>query len=321
MNAGSRRLDGFTLIELLIATSLGLVICASAFSCVRMCAQAGSLVQRLSLENQCMRQGMWAALHELDTWDYYDSPSDPGDRPLRGKGDPFQPLQFGGGLHADFAQSDPSSWWRGLGCAMNRKDYGDYAQFSRIDHPLPARRACALFQRRMVEELGYYALCDYAPASAIYSYYDENGDVPNPYSNTACAPNCIGWDAGRSPGDFCMLLDGGAFALTRQADYLAAGVSQHRFFIWGGVGIGWDPYWKQQGLYASGDEVPQPSLLPTHWPRAQLVIRHFAGAYRQWNTATVTVSSPLTGGDTKLHFSTTSTTLRGARLQRGLDLP
>ncbi|MBA3845787.1 MAG: prepilin-type N-terminal cleavage/methylation domain-containing protein [Planctomycetes bacterium] len=315
---GTRR--GFTMIELLIAIALGLMLCGSVAAALRICAQSAAIANRLSLENGMMRSGVAAALHDLDFWESYDVPGDPTRQQLDGPGEPFAALTLPPEAHLDFDQSDAQNWWRGLGCKMNRPEYGRYAAFARIDHPLAERRRLAVLYRTIVDTLGYYAFCDYAPANAIWSYYDESGAVPMEFIASAAAPKNLGWDCGDSPGDLLMVLDGGAFALTRDAWYRANAVSHRQFFLWGATGAGWPAEWQHRGLHGCADPLAAMPARPAHWPKLAVLIRHFTGAYRQWHTATVTVASPISGLRQKLHLSTTSTTLRGARRMRGLDL-
>jgi hypothetical protein len=242
-------------------------------------------------------------LDELDFWTSYDNPDNTSEQPLRAPGcNPFQPLSAP--IDSDFDPSDPKNWWRGLGCDLNKKEYGVYGTFSRIDHPLSERSRLPIFYRKMVDGLGYYALCDYAPADFIYTYYDENKDVPGEFFDR------IPFDAGHRPGDFMMLLDDHAFTLTRDPVYLANGINQRRLQIW-------DGFTGSQGeLYHIFNPISLLQDRPENWPSLEAQIRHFTAAGRQWHTATILVKSPITGAQQKLYFSTTATTLRGARMQR-----
>src|SRR5689334_14329749 len=99
----------FTLIEVMIAMSLGLAICFSAFSAVRLCSQTATVMNRLSLENALMREGIAAALHDLDFWTSLDDPDNPAEQPLRaGAGNPFKPLPIA--LDRDFSANDAKNW-------------------------------------------------------------------------------------------------------------------------------------------------------------------------------------------------------------------
>lgn len=295
---------GFTLIELMIAMSIGLVICAGAFTAVRVCAGATTMVNRLSLENSLMREGVAAALHDLDFWTSLDDPSDPAEQPLRAApGNPFKPVS----LDRDFSANDPKNWWRGLGCSFNKTDFGVYGIFSRIDHPVEERRRLATFYRTAVDQMGYYALCDYAPADYIYGYFDESYQNPWEFGGQ------IRFDAGYTPGDFMMLTDDHAFVLTRDPNYLAAGINWRQLRIW-------DGFTGTQGeLYRLSTPLRLMADRPENWPDLDVQVRHFTAAHRQWHSATVLLASPLSGTRQKLYFTTTATTLRGARMQRHRD--
>jgi hypothetical protein len=61
------------------------------------------------------------------------------------------------------------------------------------------------------------------------------------------------------------------------------------------------------------------ALAPAHWPAVEIAVRRFIYYCRHVALAQVTMRDPLTGAALKLQLTCATTTLRGARQQRGLD--
>jgi prepilin-type N-terminal cleavage/methylation domain-containing protein len=73
------RRRGFSLIELILAIALGTIILLTVFATFRTVSTSISVANKLSRENALMRNGMLAALEEVDFWVSYDDPDgDPG---------------------------------------------------------------------------------------------------------------------------------------------------------------------------------------------------------------------------------------------------
>jgi hypothetical protein len=194
-------------------------------------------------------------------------------------------------------------------------------------------------------------LIDYAPASLIYSYLEKQD---NPYKDKrgffygtgyeCLAPSSGGladlwgtpvrtmvswawWED--KPHDFVCLLTGTFFTIvvpSRQTDarYTVPDINRYMFQTWWDYGetgrkgpaVGWSG---NDGYTVGGTKL---SVLPVHpatWPDVSVRIRHYAANARQFHSATILNRSPLTGQVFKLFFTFTGTTLRGARMQRGLD--
>lgn len=308
----------FTLIEMLIAISLGMAICYTAFFAVRVAGQVISQTNRLSTENELMRAGISGAFNELDFWQQFDD-QDPATGPLSADGQPFHQLDFSGaGLDLDFNQTRPETLWRGCGAAHDGAlFYGQYQLYGNIAHPDPVRRWHANFLKGMAEHLGYYALIDYAPANTIYSYMQEDGTVPARFrdSPNAETPFYANHFPDHGPCDMHRLTHAGGYAISTTWP-----CSQQGFSLWNPGSEDPLPGWDFKGMYDhSAEPVPLLPMKPEHWPDIKLDIRHFVASYRSWHTASIHVTSPLTGKVFKLFMSATATTLRGARRQRGLD--
>ncbi|HYE06529.1 MAG TPA: hypothetical protein VEL07_13520 [Planctomycetota bacterium] len=202
----------FTLVELLISVALGLVIVFVAFAGVRVAAQSISVVNRLALENEVLREGYLMANDQVDTWTWHDDPTaPPTERPLRqvasdGRGLAFTPLrdtwtyvadsdrerQRGWDAENPWSPADPACWWRG---DMAEKAYGTmrhgrYALFAHVDAAngpvdidspagsygsgIPVARSWLYGQTKgLLHGLGFYGACDYLTGNAVYGWYDR----------------------------------------------------------------------------------------------------------------------------------------------------
>jgi prepilin-type N-terminal cleavage/methylation domain-containing protein len=353
------RARGFTLIELMIAIGLGLTIAVVAFTAVRMASQAVSVANRLTLENQMMRAGFRLALDELDTWKRFDDdtsvPAVP--RLLRAWGRPFNPMAFHAlssedpGAPAtsdkdlDFDVSNPKTWWRGTSINFHGR-YGNFGVHTNFEHDEPSHRWYGIMLRDFSSQLGYYGMLDYMPAGTIYScYYNYLGDTRYEFYNVSHGPTdgdvLYNSDAAEMnpplgggtrnynvPRDIYPLTMGCAYVVTTDPAYLAKGAHRHIFMQWNDMAplSVKSTEWSVLGL-TEGYEGLKPATnvmnplerKPKHWPELTIGVRHFVMSARFWASATIQVTSPLTGDLLKLHFSTHTTTLRGARRQRGLD--
>jgi hypothetical protein len=340
-----RSSTGFTLIEMMIAIGLGIVVCVTAFACARICSQAVTACNKLSLENTMMRVGFSAALDDLDFWTSYDDPDDASKQELRAKGHPFYYSasdvegNFSGEFTANFDQSKPANWWRGLGPCNDLEgvrglgigwDYGLASVFSKIDHSNPDARKLPIFLRRLPKANGYAAMFDMAPANMIYTYYDENWRTPDEFTRYRCAPGFISrFDRLPVPMDISMT-NGSLYAITKDPRYINDGVSRHRFnaYNWGppdNLAV-WDPKWDVKsivdptvGYNTIQDMIPTMASRPENWPQLDIQVRHFVAHAREFHTASISVAHPVTGERYKFFINTTSTTLRGARRQRGFE--
>lgn len=74
---------GFTLIELLMALAMGTVIILIATAGLRAASQTMTATNRLSYQNNLLREGFIAACHEVDFWVRVDDPRANDQQPLR----------------------------------------------------------------------------------------------------------------------------------------------------------------------------------------------------------------------------------------------
>lgn len=199
--------SAFTLIELLIALSLSLLVVYTAFAAFRVVAQAVSVSQRMATENNLLRTGFFAALHELDYWDLYDNRHSPNPdaNPLRVPGKPFARLTY-----------DPTkrphqreTWYRGWGFGEDTgmtMRWGNYSLVTRSNHG-DAFRAWYPTQLMTINQtLGAYGMISYLPGNAIFQWYTGSGssftttgiprDIWERTANTPVTVNSATYDQG-----------------------------------------------------------------------------------------------------------------------------
>ncbi len=313
---------GFTMIEMLIATALGLVICAAAWAGLRAATQSVAVVNRLSLENSLLRQGAIAALDDLDTWRSLDDPDDASRQTLRTGGGfpaPFAALALPAGMPIDPDHSSSRAWFRGDPVNGDAKTGGDYGLLGHSADPDPASAWRHRFLAHVVDRLGYYALIDYAPADTLFSWSGADGrPVGECWRHDQNAPGTFtsanhAWV--HVPRDVIGVTRGTLYTITADPAYVANGVHRRWFGLWDFVPLA--PGWRTDDAFAHcGQPIALLPLKPSAWPGLSVETRRFAMGYRRWQTATVVLASPITGAKLKLFLATTSTTLRGARLQR-----
>ncbi len=169
--------------------------------------------------------------------------------------------------------------------------------------------------------LGGYALVDYLPANAVYSCYDALHQVPWHFADLGIGGGRFAgqWFGSRRPRGQINLLHSMGYCVTVVDSYLNTDV--HRG-VFSDAAPGNSP-WAASNLSNGTTHSPVAfmTLRPPHLPAVTITIGHFLnfGWPRSWHSARITMVSPLTGEAVTLNQSLTSTTLRGARRQRGLD--
>ncbi len=316
----------FTMIEVLVATALGAVLCLGAVAALRTAQDCTTSAQRLSLENGLMRAGLQAALKELDDWSEFDRPS------VQAVGQPFAPHDFTQArtfAAADWAAFDPAAprqWFRGDASHSDPFAHGDFPRLSHRQHAEPDRAFVHDWLRYVVDRFGYYAALDFAPANWIYHLQPAADGASDPEFRecdfgTYCTPShfySIGFGSWQQPRDrmSANYLEG--VVATTDPVLLALPSSRITFHLGGWLdartGLGWNE------LYRDGAQrfAPMP-LRPGHWPDLRVTTRRVIAHAQRIHAATIDVTSPVTGKHLRLYLTTACTTLRGARLTRGLD--
>ncbi len=335
----------YTLVEMLISIALGSMIALVAWAQVRSAAQAAAIGNRMSIENGLMRAGFRAALDELDSWKQYDDPSaTPPHAPLASVGRPFAPLTFralssddpapaDSDFDLDLDQSRAKTWWRGTSIDWHAR-HGNFGLHTSLTDADAERRWYARMLDTLAHSLGYYGMLEYMPAGTLFSYYtDQDGRTAEEFFNCWYTPPAEGFlynqDIGTGwenvPRDIYPLSSGSAYAITTNPDYLGGAhgdANRHLFAQWNNVDPQLPsrfPQWAMPGLMACAEDVPALTMKPGHWPSLGIAVRRFVMSARFWAKAEIRVVSPVSGQVFRLHFSTHTTTLRGARRQRGLD--
>ena len=364
---------GFTLIELVLSVGLGVAIIGAVASAFRVASGIASATRSLSAENVVMRAGMITALNEADCWTWCDDPGDATRQKLRawhptnGRGLPFTPFPQRWPLEPDadpelhrgwdpdycWPADDARTWFHGNMAerwASANTLYGHYEAFAHLRSRVtldkttavsPAYGSCApphtWFMNQLDglrDNLGFYGLCDYLPANAVFgSYGSANGvlpvvdqgwqgfwvwPVPFPfwtgYFNVGEGECMIPRGLyGNSNNASCVLIPGCADTSLANATTIElsdANVRQYR------VGQLAKPADVQDMLAKALPKRALLPLAPASWPNARVSVLRMMGWKRFITSCRVRCDSAVTGERVELTFTTLSTTLRGARRQR-----
>ncbi|HYE08293.1 MAG TPA: hypothetical protein VEL07_22455 [Planctomycetota bacterium] len=253
------------------------------------------------------------------------------------------------------------TWWRGNHAERLRTDlrYGRYAIFSNLEPSLNVVSPAGDYGQVDVahtwlpnqlaglrDALGYYGMIDYMPANAIYGFYQAySGAYPwTSWSSVSCEwvqPD-YDWDWGTRRsynGDTFSNNDG--YTCHMRSLYSLNYASSYALYPPTAANAGWDVdllvrehrCQKYTGYGSDRDRDMLPfiatamtadalvPLKPTAWPQVKVSICRSIKIRRFNNLCKVTWTSPITGDTAELSFSGFGTTLRGARQDRGLDLP
>ncbi|HYE05052.1 MAG TPA: hypothetical protein VEL07_05950 [Planctomycetota bacterium] len=343
----------FSLIETCIAIALGSVIAGAALACLRAASSAIASANRLATENSCMRAGFTAALDEADFWQAVDRADDPTRQRLRG-GDgvrwlPFAPFSLSfaptesqiDGLPNRWTPTDPwpahdpRYWFRGnlaehTMSTDNR--WGYYENFTHLEAApdlgpggsgIASPRHRWLFNQMegLKNALGYYGLCEYLPANALYAVYgDRDSAVGWSHEWSAPTPQGIennylsqrGADCDLPRGDYVLTMyhlfalpvnASGAAALAETRHGLLTGRDSNSAHV---AAFETHARWTERTL----------ALRPAHWPDVRMSVARYVAHGRFTTQCAVRWLSPVTGDAVELSFTTLATSLRGARQQR-----
>lgn len=319
------RRRGFTLIEMMIAIGLSSLLVLVAMAGLRVTAQTVSTANRMSMQNGMLRTAVVAANEEMDFWDTFDSRSDPARRPLRAIGRPFQPLDFTTPTTSiAFDHSNPREWWNGHIWSSNHKRWGDYSIFGKqglTGDPLvpPERQWRHLILPHLADNLGYFAAMDYLPANFIFGFYNSGGTIPTEFGSNSPGIGvghfATKWRGRAQPkGKVEVGHDSGLLLTTIPGNFLHP--NSHRA-IHSNNGGDW-----HVNKVDKWDNFPSVDFLtnkPTAWPTVTIKTRV---AYKFQNfihESQISVQDPLSGETVSMRLRGLTTTLRGARRQRGLD--
>jgi len=258
--------------------------------------------------------------------------------------------------------NDPRTWFHGNHAERigdgSARIFGHYELFAHVktagslgrvlgDSPAfgaiaPAHTWYMNQQTNLKNALGFYGLCDYSGANAIYgSYGDPGGD--NRYDGTGdtdqgFAPEWGGsWSGGQfANGDGGTRMPRGVYRLTKDTSYLVVPATEsnrdggtvaallppnrlvelnHRNFTSGKNGGASDNDISRIYDLAFVNQAMLP-IRPPNWPELSVGVMRYLTHNRFATLCKVRWTSPLTGELVEISFSTLSTSLRGARQQR-----
>ncbi|MDA3962042.1 MAG: prepilin-type N-terminal cleavage/methylation domain-containing protein [Planctomycetota bacterium] len=350
--------NGFTLVEMLMALVWGMVVAYAAFAGFRVGLQAMNRSSRLATENQLLRAGFHVALDELDFWTAYDNPHDSSEQPLRAAGHPFHPLAAGE-LSTNTLVWQRQSFFAGSGASPydEHGNYA-LAGYADASDPWTVNNDWHSRTKQLYNDLGAYALIDYQPKNGVYWYYqrsEHNGRYQTAYAEwssnrsqyflTSHPRLNVTKDSDMvSPRAFGQLDCNGdsapRFTHRKSSDSLRPG-GLERFRDWGTAFVVSPNLTRKRGTATVSNHgfLSQDSnnfwyrgnanrfyhptedhlvVKPANWPDLITTAKRMVTA-QFYNSVTVDVINPETGEGTRLVIAGIGTTLRGARMQRGLD--
>jgi prepilin-type N-terminal cleavage/methylation domain-containing protein len=320
----------FTLIELLISITLGALIVAVAVAGFRVTGQSITLANRLSLQNAVLRAAVVAANEEMDFWDSFDSRTDPSRQILRGGTYPFSRMSFTSTTNGELklSQHEPRLWWSGHLWSSNDKRFGDYSIFGRqmlIDPAVPPERIWRhSIIKNISDNMGYYALFDYLPANFVYGFYDEAGTIPTEFGIMGNGPGRFrsNWHGRNAPLSKIEYGHDNGCILTNTVGvpgYPHTHPVCHRASYNDSNGSGFtDTLYPDR--FDAFPVIDFANALPSLWPTVKMQVK----VTYQWmdfrHQVRIQQTDPYTGQTTTMVVHGMTTTLRGARRQRGLDI-
>lgn len=272
------------------------------------------------------------------TGDYVDinTPS------LGSNGRPFVPLTLSRSA-LSWDVSDPNAWWRG---GIDYRDtYGRFRELARIGHPDKATMSYRAWLPELADTLlnqvGAYGVSEYLPPHLPYGYYVSPSGTNSSgvavgteggadFSRKAFKAFHAHWSTGTDSSTM------GASAYYPRGRFGSNGmvVIPRADSRQGTTAVGeWiDRGAQRRGHPSSGDawawktNLPNlrtknalTELVPSAWPRLQVNVSHYMYFNQATNLIQINLVSPLTTEARQLSLVCTGTTLRGARMQRGLD--
>jgi hypothetical protein len=334
---------GFTLIEMTLSVVLGMMIVSVSFAGFRVASQTVTAANRLSLQNAMLRAAVVAANEEMDTWESIDSRSDPTKQVLRGATFPFAEMDFTrDDTVLDFNPAHPRLWWNGHLWSANRQTdgtnyqrrLGDYSLFGRqgltdfalVDYPtLATERAWRHnILPHLTNGLGYYAAFDYLPANFVFGCYDQTGDMPAEFGAPGVGPGRLrnNWHSGNKPLQKCESGHDNGYILTNTTGVPGyphthpichrASYNDHA----SGTGFTDTLYPDRWNAFPRVDFT---TVVPSIWPTVRMQVKTTYSWMDFRHQTLIQQTDPYTGATTSMTLHGMTTTLRGARRQRGLD--
>lgn len=187
----------------------------------------------------------------------------------------------------------------------------------------------------MYGALGYFGFTDYLPQNTLFACYTEFFLPPPPppapqppYATAVRATNQDGmplvlfkpgsaFDNGEGdqqyPKGLWRLTMASSFGVVSPTTSNANQSWAHRRRFTTGY---WDNAGDMKTFFEQTENRRRLTQSPAHWPTTEVITQHFIKTGRYVNLGKVRLSDPVSGATTEVVFTSFSTTLRGARLQR-----
>lgn len=243
-------------------------------------------------------------------------------------------------------------WWNGHLWSSNRlndgtnyqRRFGDYSIFGRqgiTDYgtELATRYPTLVAERKwrhnilpyISDGLGYYAAFDYLPANFVYGYYDDNnpaitggaiGDIPPEFGVPGVGPGRLrnNWHSGNKPLQKVESGHDNGYILTNTVGvpgYPNTHPNSHRASYNDNGGTWTDTLYPDR--WNAFPIVDFTTVLPPTWPTVKMQVRVTYSWMDFRHQVRIEHTDPTTGETTAMVLHGLTTTLRGARRQRGLD--
>lgn len=348
--------SGFTLVELLIALAAGSVIVLTAMAGFRSALQAVSVSDRYFVENRMLRIGMEIALEEADFWKAVDEPDRPDHQPMRGRvgtgnaGLAFTAFRKGpmltdaqpGHITEDsvgwnpnpmaWASWDMRSWFHGNQLEATNDTilpWGNYTIHT-FCQPGSTQSRHHWYEgqvKGLVDNLGFYGLCEYLPSNAFFSYH---GAGPLEAINRTVSLGGASL-AMELQGVWLYPIDGadhgakGRLRGSMGGRYILPAISdpQQAKLCRTVATIGYDGQHAQfnpvlvQRFFAQTANVPAVmDVIPYEWPEVGIQVLRFVERGRMITACIINCYDAKNGNRFVLPFTCAATSLRGARQQR-----
>lgn len=347
---------GFTLLEMMLALTIGLMLILVAVATFRATSQAIIRSNRIAVQNQLLLAGISYALDDLDGWDTLNDPADPTNQTKRPRlnqatptdGRPFNQVSPAYAV-GPFRASDPKWWYsyRFITAGRERVPGGapapqlpDWERFGKRGDPVAERGFLHDWPYHLYARIGMYGLIDYMPPGipigiADPTSRDVNGvtiwepswlypftfmrDVPSEYPMTGSlgreqsvvvVTNDLGTGATPVTQSYNRQI---YFSVDRNTPYSVRN-PLYRFFSADVAPVRILPSDAPSSMVSSAPVGPQ------DWPQVEVATYRLIRRGVHHNLAVIRLQDPLTGEMLATTVSAVSTTLRGARIERGLDV-
>lgn len=348
---------GFTLIEVMLALALGLLVSYVAFAAFTAASRTLVRAKELALRNQLLAAGVAYGLNEIDYWGACNDPDNPASGLLylanptftdKNHSRPFNRLNhptLAAGVQrfiADYRPDDLRWWYRytllcppGQNAPVNLPDHTINDGKARAQ-PRPSDPPVNAYLHEAIEDigfrLGHYAVLDYWPPGVPIGGADSSGLRSGWLGGGSSTNGTGGRMAGINP-DYETWPVGPAFADRQGYHYVVAHCQfpGNTTVTSGNNRLTFNTFGSNNPFYNSIPVLrllPQASANPLEvsapqgppgWPDLLVQVRRFNVRGQFFQQAAVLLRDTRSGETVHLRFSAPGSSLRGARISRGLD--